>query len=125
MIVVLFPAPVFLGYPVLYFKLSEKVIASKRDRVKVRKIILNPKNIYTQTHTSAQSLLNIHLPAAPSESASRAIIRVYYLSQDKGGKTTLAPAKENKVQLRTDAGGRVEVNLSHLTRWCLAILTSM
>ena len=36
MIVVLFPAPVFLGYPVLYFKLSEKVIASKRDRVKVR-----------------------------------------------------------------------------------------
>ena len=43
MIVVLFPAPVFLGYPVLYFKLSEKVIASKRDRVKVRNIILNPK----------------------------------------------------------------------------------
>ena len=113
-IVVLFPAPVFLGYPVLYFKLSEKVIASKRDRVKVRKIILNPqKYLYP---TSAQSLLNIHLPAAPSESASRAIIRVYYLSQDKSGKTTLAPAKENKVQLRTDAGGRVEVNLSHLTR---------
>ena len=52
MIVVLFPAPVFLGYPVLYFKLSEKVIASKRDRVKVRKIIVNPKKYLYPTSRS-------------------------------------------------------------------------
>ena len=28
----------------------------------------------------------------------------------------MSPAKENKVQLRTNAGGRVEINLTHLTR---------
>ena len=63
-----------------------------------------------------QSILNIHLPKAPSELETRAIIHVKYISVDKAGKTTILPAKENKVQLRTDAGGRVEINLTHLTR---------
>lgn len=63
-----------------------------------------------------QSILNIHLPKAPSEFETRAIIHVKYISVDKAGKTTILPAKENKVQLRTDAGGRVEINLTHLTR---------
>ena len=63
-----------------------------------------------------QSILNIHLPQAPSEAETRAIIHVKYISVDKAGKTTILPAKENKVQLRTDAGGRVEINLTHLTR---------
>merc|ERR1711936_600411 len=88
--------PVHLDYSVLYFKLSEKVIDAKRDLVK--------------------SLLNIHLPQAPSEFETRVIIHVFYISEDKSGKTIMSPAKENKVQLRTNARGRVEINLTHLTR---------
>ena len=38
------------------------------------------------------------------------------MSQDKTGKTFLSPAKENTVQLRSDIGGRVEIDLKHLTR---------
>jgi len=88
--------PVYLGYPVLYFKLSERVIDSNRDLVK--------------------SLLNIHLPAAPSLTETHAIIHVYYLAQDKAGHSFLSPAKMNKVRLNTHSGGRVEINLTNLTR---------
>ena len=36
--------------------------------------------------------------------------------KDKTGKIFLSRAKENTVELRTDAGGRVEIFLTHLTR---------
>lgn len=63
-----------------------------------------------------QSILNIHLPHAPSETEIRAIIHVKFISVDKTGKMTLVPAKQDTVKLRRDTGGRVEINLTKLTR---------
>ena len=69
-------------------------------------------------------MLNIHLPAAPSLTETHAIIHVYYLAQDKAGHSFLSPAKMNKVRLNTHSGGRVEINLTNLTRSVLFILLS-
>ena len=37
----------------------------------------------------------------------------------KTGKTSMTQIKSNKVQLRTDAGGRVDINLTLLTRFVI------
>ena len=69
------------------------------------------------TDISVQAELSIHLPAAPSTADSKALIRVYHVSVDKKtGKTSMTQIKSHKVQLRTDAGGRVDINLTLLTR---------
>ena len=48
------------------------------------------------------------------------MIRVYHVSVDKKtGKTSMTQIKSNKVQLRTDAGGRVDINLTLLTRFVI------
>jgi len=90
--------PVYLrtSATMLFFKLSDRVISSERDLV--------------------DAILNIHLPAAPSKAETHAVIQVHYVSKDKTGKIFLSRAKENTVELRTDAGGRVEIFLTHLTR---------
>ena len=50
-------------------------------------------------------------------SETRAIIKVYHVSVDKkSGKTSMNQIKSNTVQLRTNAGGRVDINLTILTR---------
>ena len=70
------------------------------------------------TEISVQAELSIHLPAAPSTADSKALIRVYHVSVDKKtGKTSMTQIKSHKVQLRTDAGGRVDINLTLLTRF--------
>jgi len=81
----------------LFFKLTERVVDSRQDLVK--------------------SVLNIHLPAATSPSQTRAIIHIFYVSVDKkSGKAFVTKAKENKIELRQDRGGRVDINVLRLTR---------
>ena len=47
---------------------------------------------------------------------TNAEVQVYYVYQDKTGKTFMKIAKENTVELRTQAGGRVDISLTSLTR---------
>ena len=62
-------------------------------------------------------MLSIHLPAAPSDSEKRAVIKVYHVLVDKkSGKTNINQIKRHSVKLRTNAGGRVDINLTFLTR---------
>lgn len=90
------PLPV-RGYMALYFKLSDRVIDSKKDMF--------------------NAVLNVHLPAAPSPQDPKAIISVYYVEKDKKTSvTSLRKAKENTVELRQDAGGWVPLHLLHLAR---------
>ena len=66
---------------------------------------------------SLQAELSIHLPAAPSSDNLVALIRVYHVFQDKNSpKISSAQVKAHKVKLRTDAGGRVDINVTRLTR---------
>lgn len=83
----------------LYFKLSDRVIDSKKD-------LFN-------------AVLNVHLPAARNSQDPRpqARISVYYVAVDKKtGAGSLVKAKENKVDLRRDAGGWVPLHLLTLAR---------
>merc|ERR1711874_140968 len=61
--------------------------------------------------------LSIHLPPAPSIVDSKAVLRVYYVYVDrKSGLTSMSQFKSQKVQLWTDVGRRVDVNLTAVTR---------
>jgi len=90
------PVPV-RGYTPLFFKLSDRVIDSKKDLV--------------------NAVLNIHLPAARTPEQTHAQIQVYFVTVDKKSKAvSLSHAKDNKVELRADGGGWVPLHLLHLAR---------
>ena len=93
------PAPLHTNFPALYFQLPHQLTDSDQPLEKAE--------------------LSLHLPAAPSDvtADSVALIRVYHVFVDKmSNKTSITQIKSNKVQLRTNVGGRVNINLTRLTR---------
>ena len=83
-------------HSVLYFPLNNKVIATDRDFV--------------------ESILSNYLHQAPTESETRAIIFIDYISMNKLGESILLRAEEINVKLWTETGSRVEINMTQLTR---------
>ena len=89
--------PVQSLYSALFFRLPSQVTDSRQELENAE--------------------LSVHLPAAPTTADSKAVLRVYQVSVDKkSGQTLLTQIKAQKAELRTDAGGRLDVNLTLVTR---------
>lgn len=81
----------------LYFKLTDRVIDSRKDL--------------------DNAMVNIHLPAAFNPRYPHAKITVWMVTVDKkGGGVGLTKAKEQVVELRAHSGGRVSLHLLRLVK---------